>query len=174
MVGWKTSSRLGWEPRLEATALKHQLQKYWYLGKTCLNCKSGIFQNQRTKCVTLCSHRSRRTGRDWAHLLPVSPEIEWNTEATYPAAFQTILLLLHLLSHDPLGLRSHVALGFSGWCQGVSNFPGESGARGRERGPVTPAGRAEQEVTVVLTAELSEANYGFEVFYQCLCCFKEL
>ena len=70
---------------------------------------------------------------------------------TYHAALQTILLLLHLLSHDPLRLRS---LGFSGRCQGVSVFPGESGASGRECGPVTPAGGAEREVTAVLTAEL--------------------
>lgn len=103
----------------------------------------------------------------------VSPVIECNTEATYHAALQTILLLLHLLSHDPLRLGSHVALGFSGRCQGVSIFPGESGASGRECGPVSPAGRAEQEVTVVLTAELQSpamnSNYGSEVFYQCLC-----
>lgn len=89
----------------------------------------------------------------------VSPVIESNTKATYHTAFQTILLLLHLLSHDPLGLRSHAALGFPGWCQGVTNFPGESGARGRECGPVTPAGRAEKEVIAVLTAELLDANY---------------
>lgn len=60
-------------------------------------------------------------------------------------------------------------MGFSRWCQGVGDFPGESGATGGESGPVAPAGRGDLRVSPVLTAELSEANYGFEVF--CLCCF---
>lgn len=58
--------------------------------------------------------------------------------------------LPHFFSHDPLGLCSHIILGFLSASQGVSCFPGESGASGRERGPVTPVGRTLYEVSVVL------------------------
>lgn len=42
-----------WVPRLGAAAVRHQLQKHCYLGKTCLNCKSGIFQT-KGQSASLC------------------------------------------------------------------------------------------------------------------------
>lgn len=145
-----------------------RLQKHSYLGKTFSNCKSAIFQTKGQSASLSVPADVVRLGEDelifhqqwWCCSVPVgshnvvTPVIEQNTKATYHTAFQTILLFLHLLSHDPLCLHSHVALGFSGRCQRVSFFPGESGASGRECGPVTPTERAEQEVTVVPTAGL--------------------
>ena len=95
-------------------------------------------------------------------------------EATHHTAFQTILLLLHLLSHDPLCLRSHIALGFTRQCQGVSVFPGESGTSGRERGPVAPAGRAEQGFYSGADSSMINSNYGSELFFPCLSYLVEI
>lgn len=54
--------------------------------------------------------------------------------------------LPHLVSHDPLGLSSHI-LGFSSESQRVSWFPGERAARG----PVAPVGWTLWEVSVVVS-----------------------
>lgn len=171
-VGWKTSSMLGANKKPLHHSTSSRLQKYCYLGKTCLNCKSGIFQF-KGQSASLCAatdvvvleeadlifrqHRWRCSLAVKSHSA-VSPVIERNKAATHHTAFQAILFLLHLLSHDPLCLCSHIALGFTHQCQGVSIFPGESRASGRECGPVTPAGRADQEFTVVLTAGLRRPN----------------
>lgn len=65
-----------------------------------------------------------------------------STKATHPAAFQTVPLLLHLFSHDPMFLRYCDALGFLCRSQEVSIFPGESGTREGASRPVAPAGGA--------------------------------
>lgn len=69
-------------------------------------------------------------------------------ETAYHAAFK-VMLLPPFFSQDPLGLRSHITRGSSSLSQGVSCFPGESGASGRECGPVAPVGTS-WDVRVVL------------------------
>lgn len=164
----------------------------FYFGKLCFSCISGSFQTKGRSAslseatdfvglngagVIFCQHWWSCSLLLGNHNV-VSPVLQWNTKATYSTAFQMILLLLHLLSHDTICLHSHVALGFLGQCQEVRIFPGESGARERERGLVTPAGWADQEVTVVLTAGLQRpailSNYGSEVSCQCLCCLIKI
>lgn len=62
------------------------------------------------------------------------------TKTAYQAASK-VTFLPPFFSQDPVGLRSHITLGSSSLSQGVSCFPGESGASGRESGHVAPVGR---------------------------------
>lgn len=91
---------------------------------------------------------------------------ELNTFTAYRIVFSMTLPFCTLLSLGRFSLCSHVAWELLGWCQGVSVFPGECWAHEREVCPVTPAGQAEQEIAVVLTAGLSKStiksNYGCE------------
>lgn len=73
------------------------------------------------------------------HLVRNKPKRNENSQTAYHAAFK-VMFLPPFFSQDPLGLRSHITLGSSSLSQGVSCFPGESGASGRERGPLAPVG----------------------------------